>query len=243
MTTLAEPDIAKRGADLARAYAGLTGPALLEPLLTRELKGQIALVSSFGAESAVLLHMVAEIDRATPVIFLNTGKLFGETLRYRRDLIARLGLTDAREIKPLAEAEAANDADGMLWRRDPDACCRFRKVEPLERALSGFGAWITGRKRFQAATRADLVTIEAADGRLKVNPLADWGRDDLVAYLDRHDLPRHPLEADGYLSIGCMPCTDRVAAGDDIRSGRWSGMGKTECGIHLPLPAVAAPSV
>nr|WP_044562834.1 phosphoadenylyl-sulfate reductase [Azospirillum sp. B4] len=234
--------VGDRAADLARSYAGLTGPALLEPLLTRELKGEIALVSSFGAESAVLLHMVAEIDPATPVIFLNTGKLFGETLRYRRELIARLGLTDAREIKPLGEDEAARDADGMLWRRNPDACCHFRKVEPLNRALAGFGAWITGRKRFQAATRADLATIEAAEGRLKVNPLVDWDRDDLVAYLDRHDLPRHPLEADGYLSIGCMPCTDRVAAGDDLRSGRWSGLGKTECGIHLPLSAVAAPT-
>ncbi|WP_442943588.1 phosphoadenylyl-sulfate reductase [Nitrospirillum sp. BR 11752] len=231
-----------RAADLARTYAGLTGPALLEPLLTRELKGEIALVSSFGAESAVLLHMVAAIDPATPVLFLNTGKLFGETLRYRRELVAKLGLTDAREIKPLPEDEAARDADGLLWRANPDACCRFRKVEPLNRALEGFGAWITGRKRFQAATRADLVIIEATEGRLKINPLADWGRDDLVAYMDRHDLPHHPLEADGYLSIGCMPCTDRVAAGEDGRSGRWAGLGKTECGIHLPLPAVAAPS-
>ncbi|TWB42471.1 phosphoadenosine phosphosulfate reductase [Nitrospirillum pindoramense] len=234
--------VGDRAADLARTYAGLTGPALLEPLLTRELKGEIALVSSFGAESAVLLHMVATIDPATPVLFLNTGKLFGETLRYRRELVAKLGLTDAREIKPLPEDVASRDADGLLWRTNPDACCRFRKVEPLNRALEGFGAWITGRKRFQAATRADLVTIEATEGRLKINPLADWGRDDLVAYMDRHDLPHHPLEADGYLSIGCMPCTDRVAAGEDGRSGRWAGLGKTECGIHLPLPAVAAPS-
>ncbi|HYE52573.1 MAG TPA: phosphoadenylyl-sulfate reductase [Azospirillaceae bacterium] len=196
---------------------------------------RLALVSSFGAESAVLLDMVAAIDPATPVIFLNTGKLFGETLRYRTRLVERLGLTDVREVKPDPADLQRTDPDGVVWAGNPDACCHVRKTLPLERALAGFGAWITGRKRFQGATRAGLPVLEAADGRVKVNPLAGWSRDRLLAYLDARDLPRHPLEADGYLSIGCMPCTDRVAPGEDVRAGRWRGSEKTECGIHLPL--------
>ncbi|ACI99568.1 phosphoadenylyl-sulfate reductase [Rhodospirillum centenum] len=230
-------DPVAHAADLAARYGHLHGAELLRPLLTGDLKGRIALVSSFGTESAVLLHMVAEIDPGVPVIFIDTGKLFGETLRYRDRLVALLGLTDLRSPGPDPAEEAREDADGGLWRRDAGACCALRKVRPLGRALAPFDAWITGRKRFQAATRAVLPAVEAADGRIKVNPLAGWSRQDLTAYLDRHGLPRHPLEADGFLSIGCMPCTDRVAPGEDIRAGRWRGQGKTECGIHRPAPA------
>ncbi|MFM2043851.1 MAG: phosphoadenosine phosphosulfate reductase [Pseudomonadota bacterium] len=218
-------------------YGRLQGVELLRPLLTDELRGRIALVSSFGTESAVLLHMAAQVDPAVPVLFIDTGKLFGETRRYRDTLAARLGLSDIRTQRPDGVEEAGEDASGLLWRADANACCDLRKVRPLARALAPFGAWITGRKRYQADTRTALPVIEAAEGRIKVNPLADWGRDDLVAYLDRHDLPRHPLEEDGYLSIGCMPCTDRVAPGEDARAGRWRGQDKTECGIHLPLSA------
>lgn len=230
-------DPVAHAADLAARYGHLHGADLLHPLLTGDLKGRIALVSSFGTESAVLLHMVAGIDPGVPVIFIDTGKLFGETLRYRDRLVALLGLTDLRSPGPDPAEEAREDADGGLWLRDPGACCALRKVRPLDGALAPFDAWITGRKRFQAATRTVLPAIEAADGRIKLNPLAGWSRQDLTAYLDRHGLPRHPLEADGFLSIGCMPCTDRVAPGEDIRAGRWRGRGKTECGIHRPAAA------
>ena len=223
---------------LAR-YGHLQGEELLRPLLTEELKGRIALVSSFGAESAVLLHQVSRIDPATPVIFIDTGKLFGETRRYKRQLVGLLGLTDVRDITPDAAEEGVEDPQGLLWQSSTDACCALRKVRPLDRALGPFGAWITGRKRFQAGTRAALPPIEAEGGRIKVNPLADWDREALTAYLDAHGLPRHPLEADGYPSIGCMPCTDRVAPGEDIRAGRWRGQAKTECGIHLGMPGPA----
>jgi phosphoadenosine phosphosulfate reductase len=219
--------------DLRARYAGLDGADLLRPLIEREFKGRIALVSSFGAEAAVLLALVADIDPAVPVIFLDTGKLFGETLRYRDQLVKKLGLTDVRTVEPLAQDLSAVDPDGLLWQTKPDLCCHVRKTLPLERALEGFGAWITGRKRFQALTRSVLPTIEEMDGRIKVNPLAGWARARIDDEFARRELPRHPLEADGFLSIGCMPCTDRVAPGEDARSGRWAGQAKTECGIHL----------
>ncbi|MBP7334768.1 phosphoadenylyl-sulfate reductase [Niveispirillum sp.] len=228
-------DLQARARDLNARYGHLTGVELLRPLIETEFKDQLALVSSFGTESAILLHQVAQIDKALPVLFVNTRKLFGETLRYKRKLVETLGLTGVRELSPTVEAEAAHDKDGLLWRTNNTACCDFRKVRVLDAGLAPFGAWITGRKRYQATTRIELPLFEAADGRIKVNPLAGYTRADVEAYLDRHDLPRHPLEEDGYLSIGCMPCTDRVAQGEDIRAGRWRGQEKTECGIHLPL--------
>lgn len=202
---------------------------------------QIALVSSFGAEAAVLLHMVATIDRSTPVLFLDTGKLFDETLRYRDDLATRLHLTDLRVLTPDPKALAANDEAGTLWFRDADACCRIRKVEPLQRGLKPFAAWINGRKRFQAASRTAIPLVETDGARLKFNPLADWGPQEIAAYFERHDLPRHPLIAQGYPSIGCAPCTHPVAEGEDARSGRWSGQNKTECGIHTVSAIPASP--
>jgi len=220
---------------LAASLGHLEGEALLRALLTGSHRGRLALVSSFGAESAVLLHMVAGIAPDTPVLFLNTGKLFGETRRYRDQLVGRLGLTQVLEQHPDPAEERAEDPHGLLWRQNPDACCALRKVRPLARALAPFDGWITGRKRWQADTRSTLPTLELVDGKLKANPLAGWTRPMLQEYLDRHALPRHPLEADGYLSIGCMPCTDRVAEGEDVRAGRWRGQAKTECGIHMPL--------
>ncbi len=228
-------DLQARARDLNARYGHLEGVELLQPLIETEFKGQLALVSSFGTESAVLLHMVAQIDRDLPVLFVNTRKLFGETLRYKRKLVETLGLTGLRELSPTNEAEEANDKDGLLWRTSNTACCDFRKVQVLDAGLAPFGAWITGRKRYQATTRIELPLFEAADGRIKINPLAGYTRADVESYLDRHGLPRHPLEEDGYLSVGCMPCTDRVAPGEDIRAGRWRGQEKTECGIHLPL--------
>ncbi|MGO4127075.1 phosphoadenylyl-sulfate reductase [Inquilinus sp. YAF38] len=219
---------------IAADFAGLDGCALIEKVLADSRLGQVALVSSFGTESAVLLALVAEVAPATPVVFLDTLRHFGETLRYRDRLVAQLGLEDVRSVRPDPAEIARRDPDLLLFQRDPDACCALRKVEPLERALSGFGGWITGRKRFQALTRADLPAVEWApdEGRFKINPLAGWSPDRVAAEFEARDLPRHPLEADGFLSIGCMPCTERVAQGADPRSGRWSGQDKTECGIH-----------
>lgn len=209
---------------------------LLEDTINGFFRGNIALVSSFGAEAAVLLHLVAQIDRQVPVIFVDTGKLFGETLRYRDDLVGRLGFTDVRSVEPDAAELARRDPDGMLFARDPDACCALRKVEPLERALEGFSAWINGRKRFQGGLRGSIPVIEEADGRIKVNPLARWSARETEAYFAAYDLPHHPLEADGYRSIGCMPCSAPVRPGEDARAGRWRGRDKTECGIHLARP-------
>lgn len=228
-----------RVVELRARYGACDGAALLAPLIRDEFLGRITLVSSFGIESAVLLHMVAAIDLATPVIFLDTGKLFGETLRYRDALVRRLGLRDVRTVGPDPSAVHASDPLGMLWRQDPDRCCSLRKVEPLARALVGFAAWINGRKRYHGAARAHIPTIEAAEGRVKVNPLARWTADDVARYFARFDLPRHPLEAEGFRSAGCMPCSDRAAPDEPPRAGRWRGQAKTECGIHLPPPAAS----
>ncbi|MEH3159374.1 MAG: phosphoadenylyl-sulfate reductase [Sphingomonas taxi] len=218
-------------------FAGVSAQDMLRELLTGELAGRIASVSSYGAESAVLLHMVAAIDRDIPVIFTNTQKMFGETLAYRDELSERLGLTDLRVFRPDPRLLAARDATGMRWSYDPDGCCELRKVEPLRRALAPFDAWISGRKGFQSGTRTALPRFEEDEGRLKINPLADWSKAQLDAYFAEHDLPRHPLEAQGYLSIGCAPCTSKVRPGEDPRAGRWRGWDKVECGIHVtPLP-------
>lgn len=203
--------------------------------------GRIAAVSSFGAESAVVLHMLAGIDPSVPVIFLDTGKLFPETLAYRDTLVTLLGLTAVRSARPDPARIAATDPAGVLWQDDPDQCCWHRKVEPLETALTGFAAWITGRKRYQGATRRTLEMVEAGpDARIKLNPLAAWSAAEIGRYLAQHDLPLHPLSASGYRSIGCTTCTRPVLPGEDSRAGRWANSGKTECGIHR-APASPAP--
>lgn len=218
---------------LGEFYGGLEGRDLLEPLISRVYAGRIALVSSFGAESAVLLHMVASIDRATPVIFLNTGKLFGETLAFRESVVERFGLRDVRDIRPDPVDAARSDPNGDLWNRDGAACCWFRKVLPLQRALTGFSAWITGRKRFQSPGRASLNLFETEFERIKINPLAGWSPERIAAYMEEHDLPAHPLAAQGYASIGCAPCTSPAGASEGVRSGRWRGQDRSECGIHI----------
>jgi phosphoadenosine phosphosulfate reductase len=208
---------------------------VLAEMITERFQGKIALVSSFGTESAILLHMISEIDRSTPVVFLETGKLFPETLAYRDELVSRLGLTGVRNIRPSGAQLAAYDPDGRLWQKDVDLCCAIRKTNPLDGALEGFEAWITGRKRSQAGTRANMHVVETGpDGRITVNPLAFWDEARIEAYFEQHDLPRHPLEAQGYTSIGCATCTLKPLPGADKRSGRWAGLDKTECGIHMP---------
>ena len=220
-------------ARLTARYAGVSTQDMLADLLSGELNGRVAAVSSFGSESAVLLDMVAAADKDIPVIFINTQKIFGETLAYRDELAEKLGLTDLRVFRPDPRLLAEKDATSLRWSYDPDGCCNLRKVEPLRRALAPFDAWISGRKGFQAG-RGALPRFEIDEGRLKVNPLADWEKSVLDAYFLARELPRHPLEAQGYPSVGCVPCTSQVQPGEDPRAGRWRGWDKTECGIHDP---------
>jgi phosphoadenosine phosphosulfate reductase len=222
---------------LNHMFRGRDTVEMLEVLLRENMLGDVAVVSSFGAESAVLLHLIASIDPSVPVLFLDTGKHFPETITYKEELRQRLRLTDLRELKPDPALLMQKDGSGLRWSYDPDGCCEIRKVLPLKKALAGFDAQFTGRKAFQSLTRNALPRFEIEDGRLKVNPLADWSKEQLDAYVAAHDLPVHPLVAQGYPSIGCSPCTSRVAAGEDPRSGRWKGWDKVECGIHSSVPS------
>ncbi len=217
---------------LAARFGALDPQKLLRFSIEDLFPGQIALVSSFGADSAALLHMAAQIDKALPVLFLETGVLFPETLAYRDRLIELLGLSNVISIAPSKALLAAEDPETFLWSSDPDRCCEIRKVIPLGQALEGFDAWITGRKRFQASTRATLPLFETEENRIKINPLASWSATQILAYLDAHQLPRHELVAKGYPSIGCIPCTSKVKPGEDPRAGRWRGKAKVECGLH-----------
>ncbi|MCP9222548.1 phosphoadenylyl-sulfate reductase [Erythrobacter sp. LQ02-29] len=221
---------------LNRRFRADDSADMLRALVDEGAAGRIALVSSFGAESAVLLHLVAEVDPSLPVLFLDTGKHFAETLAYRDTLVDHLGLTGLRVLTPDPADIAARDESGLRWSYDPDGCCELRKVRPLARALTGFDATLTGRKAFQSGTRANLPRFEIdttdAAGRLKINPLIDWDADRIAAYMAEHEMPAHPLVAKGFPSIGCSPCTSAVAPGEDPRSGRWQGWDKVECGIH-----------
>ena len=198
-----------------------------------KFKGDIVLATSMGVDSAVLLHMVSRIDPTLPVIFLDTGKHFRETLAYRDDLISRFGLTGFQNIMPNQTELFAEDYEGTLHKSDPDACCDLRKVRPLDGVISQYGARITGRKRYQTPDRADMAILEEGGPQAKVNPLAYWSASDVTRYMRQHDLPPHPMLELGYLSIGCQPCTTRVAVGEDPRAGRWRNSDKTECGIHM----------
>jgi phosphoadenosine phosphosulfate reductase len=220
---------------LNRVHASSEALVLLEDVIRHQYRHGVALVSSFGADSAVLLHMIAQIDRSTPVLFLETGMLFPETLAYQRELASRLGLTDLRLIRPDPADLAGDDPGGTLHRDNTDACCFIRKTLPLRRVLEPFGAWITGRKRTQAASRSGLELFEEdrENGLLKVNPLAHWNGEMVCGYMREHALPPHPLVARGYPSIGCAPCTTQTAPGEDPRAGRWRTSGKVECGIHF----------
>lgn len=216
------------------AQIGKTDPQAILWLALKDNQGlRPAVLSSFGAEAAVLLSFVARIDPATPVLFLDTGMHFLQTLAYR-DLLARhFGLKDLRIVSPSETECADDDPSGALWRSDPDACCDLRKVRPLDRALDGIDMVITGRKRHQTSERAGMQPFELFEGRIRVNPLLSWSREQIDARFEIEGLPRHPLSLHGYPSIGCWPCTRPVEANDPARMGRWSGASKTECGIHL----------
>ena len=233
-------------------YGGLDGARLLHAMIREEFRGQIALISSFGADASLLLAMVADIDKATPVLFLETGKHFPETLYYARSLTQSLGLSDVHWLKPDPKRLAESDPKGDLWNRQPNRCCWLRKVEPLSRAVEELGlkALITGRKRYQTPERASMATMELDEqGIFRINPLADWDKERQKRETQARQLPEHPLVTKGYLSIGCEPCTAPVAVGKGERAGRWAhtiGLDedkKTECGIHLPAGETANWSV
>jgi phosphoadenosine phosphosulfate reductase len=217
---------------LETRFALIPAPALLRLAIKDLYPGRIALVSSFGADSVVLLHMISEIDKQTPVVFVDSGQHFPETLDYRDRLVERLGLANIVTAAPDEGTLAREDPEKFLFASDPDRCCDIRKVAPLAKTLEAYDAWITGRKGFQTADRARLPLFEAEGERVKVNPLVGWSASDLLAYVKQHDLPPHPLVAKGFPSIGCLPCTSRVTPGEDPRSGRWRGRAKQECGIH-----------
>ncbi|MEM8980313.1 MAG: phosphoadenylyl-sulfate reductase [Pseudomonadota bacterium] len=209
-------------------------PPVLERALSDPLLGKVALVSSFGADAVVLLHMVSELDPNLPVLMIDTEMLFDQTLDYQREVSAKLGLTNVQIFRAPRAELLIQDADSILHVYDPDACCALRKTEPLQKALAPYNTWITGRRRDQTPERAKVKPVELdAFGRVKLSPLVDWSAQDVSDYIQAHQLPRHPLVKDGYLSIGCAPCTTPVSDKEDPRAGRWRGRAKTECGIHL----------
>ena len=225
--------VAAEAAELNRELANASPAEIIAAAMRHVGRDKLAVVSSFGTESAALLKIAADVDPAIPVVFLDTGWLFEETLAYRDTLTSLLGLTDVRTIHPLQDTLDREDKDRDLWFSNPDQCCFIRKVEPLARALKPFDAWINGRKRFQGGDRAAIPVVEADGARLKFNPLANVAQDELKALYATMNLPPHPLVASGFTSIGCMPCTSRTLPGEDPRAGRWRDRGKTECGIHV----------
>ena len=235
--------LAARAEWLNRRWAEAPTDRILAEAIDLAFKDRIAVVSSFGAEAAVLLHLVAQVDKATPILFLETGKHFLETLTYRDILIDRFGFTDARSLEPSPADLAREDPAGDLWSKQPNRCCHLRKVEPLQRALAGRDAWLTGQRRAHGPERARLAVEEWDDARgiAKFNPLALWTDDSVWHYVDRHQLPTNPLHAKGYASIGCEPCTRAIHADEDPRAGRWwweAGHTK-ECGLHITAAASA----
>lgn len=228
-----DEDVDQRLTRLNDELRDASAQTILRASILREWTSELTYVSSFGAESAVMLALIADVDPDLPIVFLETGMHFPQTLDYKEELIERLGLTNVRDIPPSEEERLAEDPKNTLWKTDPDACCALRKVRPLEPALEGFEAWITGRKRFHGGARMSLPVFEHAAGRFKVNPLAGWTQEDVQAYFKRRELPRHPLTAQGYPSVGCWPCTKPAEDPNDIRSGRWAGQDKSECGLHI----------
>ncbi|MEO6029324.1 MAG: phosphoadenylyl-sulfate reductase [Candidatus Binatia bacterium] len=192
-----------------------------------------ALTCSFQHEGVVLAHMLQTIAPETPIVFINTGYHFPETLAYRDLLVERIGFNLVEVGPAIAKPEVEQTYGPELFRHDPDRCCEINKVEPLRRALRGVRAWINGRRRDQASTRQALPVLEELpNGMVKINPLLRWAAKDTYEYMTRHAIPLNPLFEQGYTSIGCAPCTRPVLAGEDERAGRWAGRGKIECGIH-----------
>ena len=231
-------EAAKLAAELNAKYRDASAKEIVRAAVSR-FPGRVAVLSSFGTEAAVGLHIVAGVDRDTPVLFLDTDRHFVPTLEYRDRLTEHLGLTDLRILEPKGAAE--RDPRGDLWRTDPDACCALRKVAPLEAVAPQFDILITGRKRFHGGSRLRLPVFEAVGAQIRVNPLANWTSEAIEAHFTAYDLPRHPLTQGGYRSVGCWPCTQPSSDEENVRAGRWKGLAKTECGIHMPDRWVAEP--
>lgn len=230
-------------ARLGEAWYGLSTLELLSQALAGDsFVKNPALVSSFGADSSVLLHMVSTVSVDAQVIFIDTGLHFPETLAYHNDLTKILGLQNVRtaSVDPIAEKRL--DACRRLHLSQPDRCCDLRKVAVLDRHLRMNDAWISGQRRSQSATRSSVAVVEVDEsrGKLKVNPLANWSDNEVAAYKAKHGLPEHPLVTGGYPSIGCMPCTSAVRQGEDQRAGRWRGQQKLECGLHNQPDLIAS---
>ena len=202
-----------------------------------EFGDKLCLTCSWQKQSSVLVHMLSEVGLDVPIVELDTQVLFPETYETRGRLVERYGL-ELRSFRPI-------DAPDRLWETDPDRCCHIRKVEPLERALRGYDAWITGIRREQSPTRANAQKVEWSEryGVWKIQPLVDWDAKRVQAYLAVNEIPYNPLHDRGYPSIGCVPCTRAVAAGEDERAGRWAGSDKLECGIHVNEPLVKEANV
>ncbi|MBV8642386.1 MAG: phosphoadenylyl-sulfate reductase [Candidatus Eremiobacteraeota bacterium] len=195
--------------------------------------GRVAVACSFGGPSGMaLLDLVQRIDRTLPVYYIDTGLLFPETYALVARAGRRYGIAPVALQPALTVAEQDARYGAALWERDPDACCALRKVAPHRAFLRGYGAWLTAIRRDQSATRAEIEPVaDDGAGLVKVSPLFDWSEADVWAYVNAHDVPVNPLLADGYPSLGCIPCTRRASA-DDPRAGRWTGFAKTECGLH-----------
>ena len=220
----------ERARALNEEFAGLTAQQILARLLRGNVAGRIAVVSSFGAEAACLLKLVADKDPATPVVFLDTRKHFDQTLQYVDDLMDQLGMTTLVRARPAQVRLEVEDPDGTLHQRDSDRCCYLRKTIPMIGVLKNYDCVLTGRKRFQTHDRAGMGIVEVQESWLRVNPLADWSREQVLEFLSGHHLLEHPLVSQGYASVGCEPCT---TPSEDFRAGRWAGSDKTECGIHI----------
>lgn len=233
LETTARLELKDRAHGLTARHSSLSAEEVLRAVIRTDFQGRIGLVSSFGTDAAVLLHMVSRIDPYVPVIFLDTWKHFPETLAYRDQLIDHLGLCNIQMVMPRRAGLKADDPDGELHKSNADLCCHVRKTKPMLAALRSLDCWITGRKRSQASTREDMALFETQDRWIKINPLIDWTAEEVATYFETHDLPQHPLKAQGYPSVGCAPCTRAVKPGEDARAGRWADSDKTECGIHF----------
>lgn len=240
INTATSIELAARARDLNTAFATLTTQQMLSRILHGGVAGRVAVISSFGAEAACLLGLVASKDPATPIVFLDTRKHFAETLAYVDDLMDRLGLTTLVRSRPSLARLGVDDPDGELHARDSDRCCYLRKTLPMIGVLRNFDCVLTGRKRFQTNNRGKMDVVEVQESWLRVNPLADWTREQVLEYLEDHGILQHPLVSQGYASIGCEPCTQ---PSEDFRAGRWAGTDKTECGIHFTADGKVVPII
>ncbi|MFB6278020.1 MAG: phosphoadenylyl-sulfate reductase [Salinibacter sp.] len=236
-TSWTEDDIAALNED----FEEKSPSALLDRIYDAFADEEIAMGTGFGASGVVLMDLIARRHPGATVFYLDTDLLFPETYELRDRLRARFDLNIVRVHSGPSLDEQAEEHGEKLWNDDPDQCCFLRKVKPLREYLSDKTVWLTAIRRDQSPTRANTQHVEwnPANEVVKVNPLAYWTEDDVWAHIDRHDLPYNPLHDEGYPSIGCMPCTERVGTdADDPRAGRWSDSSKTECGLHRELQTV-----